>query len=238
VFPGNDGNPKEMQMHDIDQTQNYMEAGADPFGEAGGDYMGEGESDVFEDSLQETPFTQDEEIDLASELLTVSNDAELDQFLGSLIKKASRTVGRFVKTPVGRSLVGMLRNAAKKALPIVGGALGTAFGGPAGGMLGSKLASMGAGALGLEVEGLSEEDASFEVAKQLVRLGGAAAQRAAVAPPTANPLVTARAAYLAAARRYAPGLVGGAGAGYGTPTTAGRTGRWIRRGNKIIVIGV
>lgn len=224
-------------MHDIDQTQTYMEAGADPFGETGGDYMGEGESDVFEDSLQETPFTQDEEIDLASELLTVSNDAELDQFLGSLIKKAGRTVGRFVKTPIGRSLVGILRNAAKKALPVVGGALGAAFGGPAGGMLGSRLASMGAGALGLEVEGLSEEDASFEVAKQLVRLGGAAAQRAAMAPATANPLAAARAAYLSAARRFAPGLVGG-GAGSAIAGAGGRTGRWIRRGNKIIVIGV
>jgi hypothetical protein len=29
-------------MHDIDQTQTYMEAGADAFGETGGDFMGEG----------------------------------------------------------------------------------------------------------------------------------------------------------------------------------------------------
>jgi len=226
-------------MHDIDQTQTYNEAFPDAFGEMGGDYAGESGGEIYDDSQHESPFTPDQEIDLASELLTIGNDAELDQFLGSLIKKAGHAIGKFARTPVGRSLIGILRSAAKKALPIAGSALGGLVGGPAGAALGGKLASMAGDKFGLEIEGLSSEDATFEVAKQFVRLGGAAAQRAAMAPMNVHPHSAAQAAFAAAARRYAPGLVGGAlGGGSGLTGTSGRMGRWIRRGSKIIVMGV
>ena len=42
-------------------------------------------------------------MELAAELLGVASEAELDRFLGDLIKKAGRAVGQFVKSPVGNS---------------------------------------------------------------------------------------------------------------------------------------
>ena len=41
-----------------------------------------------------SPFSTTEEMDLAAELLTVSSEAELEQFLGDLIKKAKLKGGR------------------------------------------------------------------------------------------------------------------------------------------------
>ena len=49
-----------------------------------------------------------------------------------------------VKSPVGQALGGILKGAARQALPMVGSALGGYFGGPAGAKIGGQLAS-GAG---------------------------------------------------------------------------------------------
>jgi len=48
--------------------------------------------------------------------------------LGNLIKKVGGAVGKFVKSPVGKAIGGVLKGVAKKALPIAGGALGAYFG--------------------------------------------------------------------------------------------------------------
>lgn len=205
------------------------------------DTLGESFEDAFEgetiEELADTGETESEtgldeldEMDLAAELLGVSDEAELDQFFGKLIKKA----GKFLKSPTGRALGGILKKVAKKALPIAGRAIGGFFGGPAGAAIGGKLAPAAGQIFGLEVEGLSGEDAQFEVARNLVRFAGAAAKTAASAPPGANPVAVATSAAKRAARRFAPGLVRGGGAVAGG---AGRGGRWIRRGRRIIVLG-
>jgi len=64
-----------------------------------------------------------------------------------------------------------------------------------------------------------------------------AAQKAASAPASMPPQRAAASALTAAARRHAPGLLRG---GSFSPVVSGgsRTGRWIRRGRKIIVLGV
>jgi len=184
----------------------------------------------------EAVFDESMEMELADELLTVTGEAELDRFLGNLIRRAGRTLGRFVTSPVGRALGGILKGAARRALPIVGGALGGAFGGPAGGALGSRLASTAGQVFGLELEGLSPEDQEFEVARRFVRFAGSAVRRAAAAPRNMPAQAAARSAATAAARRHAPGLLRmgifkpGAGGG---PV---RMGRWIRRGRQIVII--
>jgi hypothetical protein len=147
------------------------------------------------------------EDELASEFLEISNDQELDHFLGSLISKAAKGIGKFVASPAGKALGGMLKQVAKKALPIAGGALGTFIGGPVGGALGGKLASMAGDAFGLEFEGLSGEDRDFEVAKRYVRFAHDAARTMASAPTTANSQAAAKAAIVEAAKRHAPGLL-------------------------------
>lgn len=218
--------------------------GAGGFGaeelEGEGEY-GEGETGAF---------SPNDELDLAAEMLSVSNEAELDQFLGKLIGRAVKGVRRFAMSPTGMALGGILKNAARKALPVVGRALGTAVGGPVGGALGGRLASAAGRAFGLELEGMSPEDQELEVARGYVRFAGAAAQQAAMAPRSAPPRTIAMTAARAAAQRYAPGLyrptgsVGALPTSYQSPyptsypTPRRRSGRWVRRGHVIVLLGV
>jgi hypothetical protein len=190
-------------------------------------------------------FNETDEMALAAELLAVSNEEELEQFLGKLIRSASRTVGRAVRSPVGRAIGGMLKGVARRALPMVGGALGNLVVPGLGGMVGSQLASRAGAMFGLEFEGLSAEDQQFEIARRIVRLGGGAIQQAAMAPPGRSPQAVARAAMLAASRRYAPGLAYGAGrtqlngSNGAYPGVRRRQGRWYRsrNGRNIVLVG-
>lgn len=216
-------------------------------GEYPGEFGGSQEFETYGEYSQEGTFSEAEEMELAAELLAVSNEAELEQFFGSLFKK----VGGFLKSDVGRSIGGALKGIAKKALPMLGSAVGNMIVPGLGGVIGGKLASAAGGMLGLELEGLSQEDQEFEVARQIVRLGAAAAGNAAQANPAAPPAQVAQAALTAAARQFAPGLLSNAAAQTGAQQTnlqfgakRGRkclhqgTGRWVRRGRSIILHGV
>ncbi len=205
----------------------------------------------------ELPLNEAMEMELAAELLGVTNEEELEQFLGGLVKK----VGGFLKSGVGKTLGGVLKGIAKKALPIVGGAIGSFVAPGVGTAVGSSLGSMAGKLFGLELEGLSGEDREFEVARRFVRLASAAARQAALAPPHMTPYAAAKKAVVLASRKHAPGLygylagipAGVAGSGftmadtapfasstglfsYGAPESA--SGRWVRRGSTIIVYGV
>jgi uncharacterized protein (DUF697 family) len=175
-------------------------------------------------------FSEAEEMELAAELLEVTGEEEMEQFLGSLIKKAGSVIGKVVKSPVGKAIGGVLKTVAKKALPIAGGALGAYFGGPLGAKVGSSLGSFAGKAFGLELEGLSPEDREFETARRFVRFSGETVKNATAAPVTADPRHVAMQAAARAAKIHAPGLLSAA-AGAGT-------GRWLRKGNTIIVMGV
>ena len=190
--------------------------------------------EVGPEALSET-----EVMELAAELLEVQGEQELDQFLGSLIRKVGRAAGKFIRSPIGNAIGGVLKGVVKKALPIAGGALGTFVGGPLGGMIGGKLASVAGSALGLELEGLSQEDREFEAAKQFVRFASEAVRNAAVSPSGTPPVAIAQGATAAAARRYAPGLLATANAVASSPSMGigrGRSGRWIRSGRNIVVV--
>ncbi|WP_300088829.1 hypothetical protein [uncultured Nitrosomonas sp.] len=229
-------------MHDIDRTtletntdlENY-EHDQYEYGEFGEAEWG-GETGVFSEA---------ETMELAAEFLEISNEAELDQFLGNLIKKAGQVAGQLIRSPVGQQLGGLLKGAARKALPMVGSAIGGYFGGTSGARIGSQVASNAGKIFGLELEGLSHEDQEYEVAKRFVQLAGTAAKNAALAPRAANPATTAQSAIAAAARQLAPGLirgtspaiVGAAGSPCPSCGRGGVSGRWIRRGNRIILLG-
>ena len=200
------------------------EAGAEGFGE---EYEFEYE--------WETDEGDDDEITLASELLTIGSDEEFEQFIGKLFKKASRAVRRAIPRDIRRSLGGALKGLARRSLPWAGRAVGGFFGGPAGAAIGGKLAPGLGRMFGLELEGLSPEDQEFEVARRFVRLAEDAAKKAATAPPTVAPDVVARAAIKAAAREHAPGLLGSSSATRSPSGSGG--GRWVRRGHNIVLIG-
>ena len=212
----------EMQSFETEQFEYQPEV----FGEAGaGEVFGEAEL-----------------MELAAELLEVQSEQELDRFLGDLVSRAGRAVGRFVSSPTGQALGGLLKGAAKRALPVAGAALGTYLGGPAGAQIGGQLASAAGQMFGLELEGLSGEDREFEVAKGFVRFASEAVKNATASPAGADPRATATAAAVAAAKQYAPGLLaasaGTATEGVGALAGRGRSGRWIRRGNRIVLLGV
>ncbi len=189
-------------------------------GEYGPGEFGPGEYGQFESGYPgemelEYPLSESEELELASQLLEVTNEQELDQFFGGFFKKIGRglkKVGRGV-FKIAKPLAGVLKKVAGKALPIVGGM----FGGP----MGAMAASAAGKAFGLELEGLSEEDREFEIARQYVRFATVATVRAAMAPTGMPPDVAVRQAVDAAARKYAPGFVGIAAASAARPAQQG-----------------
>lgn len=192
----------------------------------------------------ESEMDEIEEMQWATELLAVTSDEELDQFLGKFFKRVGKSLGPALKG-VAKTVAPVLKTVAKTAIPIAGRALGTAFGGPIGGMIGGKLGDAATKIFGLEIEGMSGEDQSFEVARRVVRFGADAVRRAGATAATGA--VTPQAmshAVRAAAKTHAPGLLRPAvmpgrpvGTTIGTAASLAPTGRWIRRGHAIVVLG-
>jgi uncharacterized protein (DUF697 family) len=189
-----------------------------------------------------SPLTEAEEVELAMELLTVSTEAEMDQFLGNMFKgvwKGIKKVGSAVGK-IARPLGGILKAVAKKALPFVGGALGSLIPIPGvGTAVGSALGGALSKALELEYAELDREEAEFEMARRFVRIAATAAQRAALAPATVDVERAVNEALVAAARKHIASadlselevFTQGAGA-------SRHSGRWVRQGESIVLIGV
>jgi hypothetical protein len=183
----------------------------------------------------EAVFNEADEMELAVGLLGIANHAELEQFLGGVVDQAGRTVGKAVPSAGKAALTGLLAAAAQKALPVVDSALGGQPGLATGTASTTRVVKAAARYLGLELEGLSPEDQEFEAARQFIRFA-ADATRNAVGGPVATPAHTAAAQ---AAHRFAPGLrtsLAGAPPPAEEPGLA-QSGRWVRRGSNIIVIG-
>ena len=108
-------------MHDLDRTQ--LESGIDALEADHFEFPGEYEALGY--SAFESPFNEDEEMMLATELLSITDEAELDQFLGKLLKGAWRGI-RKVGSVVGRiarPLGGILKGVAKRPYRSSGGRL-------------------------------------------------------------------------------------------------------------------
>ncbi len=192
------------------------------------------------------PLREEEEMEYAAHLLGVNSEDELEEFLGDLVKSVAKAAGGFIHGPVGQALTGALKSVAQKALPMVGGALGTMIAPGVGTALGSQLGSAVGGMFEMEYE--AEEEAEFETARRYVQLAAAAAHDAAHAPPDIPPPVVAQQALVSAAERVAPELLpqlsgtngapGQPGPGSAASGTAQHSGRWVRRGRRIILYGI
>lgn len=211
-------------MHDLDRAMFEAEAEAEAEAEYG--TFGEAESFEWQESGQEA---ESQEVALATELLEVTTEAELDRFLGKLISGAVSAARGFAQSDTGQAVGGILKSAVKEALPQLGQVVGQ--------WAGSKQE------LGLETEGLSAEDREYETARAFVRFANETAQRATRAGGNAPPAVAAQRAAVAAARRHLPGLVrpGASPGPSGRPgPSAGpgqrAQGRWVRRGNRIVIL--
>ena len=188
-----------------------------------------------------------EEMELAAELLEVTDEEELEQFLGKFIKRIGRKVKKFVRSPIGGALVNVLKGAALSAVPglgpVVGAAtaIGSAMKGSAAEPDAQPTPEEAAEIFGLELEGLSPEDQEFEVARRFVRFGAEAVAQAANSNESGGPERTANQAVETAARQHAPGLAR-RGKGSEQRTRGGdssrQRGRWERRGRHIILFDV
>jgi hypothetical protein len=229
-------------MHDLDRTMMEFEREADSYETDDFEFADELESEAAEAMDLESPFDELDEMDLAAELLSIQSEEELDQFLGKVFKRVWRGVRKVGSTVgrIARPLGGILKGIAKKALPVVGGALGSLIPVPGvGTAVGTALGGALGKALEKEFEGLSPEDREFEIARRFVQVAGAAARNAAAAQPGADPAEAARQAVTAAAKRYVSGMTGAMdGSVPQQGASAGRSGRWIRRGRRIILLGV
>jgi hypothetical protein len=267
-------------MHDIDRTQHEYGESTLEYGETGFETYGETPlGEIIQEATYETGYEspsyesyesyeygsgelgENEVMELAAELLEIQNEQDLEQFLGGLFKKIGGAVGGLGKLaggPLANILKGVvkqalpiIKQAAGAALPIAGTALGTVFGGPAGGMIGGKLASAAGNIFGLEFEGLSHEDREFAGAKQVVKLAESAIKQAAQAGPQASPQAVID-AVTNAASQHMPGLLrprDGSVAGAGLPGAGGagtgayghrhpHRGAWVRMGRRIVLYGV
>jgi hypothetical protein len=188
----------------------------------------------------------------AASLLEVQNEGELDHFLGRLIDTVKKKLTGFLPPDVQNALGESLKKVAGIALPKIGAAIGSVVLPGAGTALGATAGSNAAKLFGLELEGMSYEDQEFEVARRIVSLGAEAARVASeVAGPDAGPPAadTAKSALVQAAQTHAPGLAASVaaapvfppmrypGVGYGRGPRR-RTGRWYRRGHRIVLVGV
>ncbi len=209
-------------MHDIDRTQFELGWKTGDF-----EYEGEGDMEGEYELYGETPnqmygslygemydetemthglFTEMDEMELAADLLEVTDEAELEQFLGNLMHKASRVAGGILRTPEGNMLGGVLKGMARKALPNVDAGLGRLAHG-VDGTIGRQLASNAGHMFGLEMEGMSAEDQEFEVARRFVHLAGDAVQNVLQAKPKLSLTNAVQKAVATAAQQHAPGLL-------------------------------
>lgn len=175
-----------------------------------------GESyEVFE-SHEIGELSETMELEFAQELLEITSEAELEEFLGKLFRKVAKGAKSFASSGVGKAIGGVLRKVAKTALPTVGAALGSMVAPGVGTAIGGKLGSMASSLLEAEeLESMSEAEAELEAARRYVRWAAGTVRNGMRAPRGVAPRTAARAAAVSSARRYAPALLSPAG----TPTT-------------------
>jgi hypothetical protein len=163
------------------------------------------------------------EMELAMELLNVSSEQEMDQFLGGFFKKAWSDIKKISK-PLG----GVLKAVAKKSLPFVGGALGSFIPIPGvGTAIGSAVGGALSNALEMEYGELDEAEQELEMARAFVRFANNAVQQAAHASAGQHPQ-----AVLQGALKHALALQQGQRGGMALGRAAAG-GRWQRKGNTI-----
>jgi hypothetical protein len=225
----------EGPMHDLDRTLRSQESEGESY-DFETDVFGESESD-YEDPSYE--MSEEDELDLAAELLAVSDEGELDEFFRNLLKR--------VKNAAVPALKKYLKPLAKKVIPFAGRALGGFIGGPAGAAIGGKLGSYATTLFEVDFESMDGEAQDLEVARRFVRFASAAANNAAASGATGNPTAVARTAVVNAAKVHAPGLIRPRGprvndrrgnGGAVSSSAAGNSGRWIRRDGRIVLLGV
>jgi len=213
-------------MHDLDRTSFEMSDEASQYGEF--ELPGELPGGTYD-----RPFSESELDELALELLQVRDEQELDQFLGSLFSKAAKAIGKFVRSPAGNALKGILKNAISSAVPVLGGVVSSLIpSGGAGSEVGFAIKNE------LEFEGVPTENRDVEAAKKVIEVGGAAVQQVAAMPPNAPPQAAVDAVQSAAQQQGVPTGGPQPGPAGGMTDSQATSGEWYRRGRTIVIVGL
>ncbi len=271
------------EFDDDDFADELDEDDDDQFDELDDDDLDDDEDDWDGDagiaSDDNSPLDEDEEIELASELLAANNEEDLERAIRRIVRPRPHRRRRrrpplrrsvsinpeeelFVRRRRNRKkkrrrgfLGKALRGIAKKALPIIGGAVGSLVAPGLGTAAGAALAKGAGKAFGLELEGLSPEDQEMAVARQIVRLGAEAGEEVDQVDPAVDDETAAKVGMIRAAGKHAPGVMprpdtaadGGAqnpmpprrGVGRrGGPGAGAQSGRWVRRDGRIVLLGL
>jgi hypothetical protein len=220
-------------MHDIDHSKIHDENGYESWESGPFEFESfEGESPCA--SGPGNPECEMLEMELATEFLEIGNEDELDEFAGNAVDRLAGCLPE----GAGRFLVHAVKESSKKILPSVGG-----YGDFHGAVFraGAKPADAGR-LLGLELEGLSGEDQEFEVARQFIRFVRDMIRHFSVAGKSGNHRADVRNSVQNSARINAPGLLRHVHEQVplqrDPSSFPGRSGRWFRRGRKIIIYGV
>jgi hypothetical protein len=183
--------------------------------------------------------------------MEVQTEEEFENFLDDILGGIAKAAGGFLNSSTGKALGGLLKGAAKKLLPLAGTAIGGYFGGPAGASIGGNIAGALSGSLEME-----SDEMEWESARTFVRLAADAARNAALYPQGETPEDTAHRAVSDSAQKNAPALLvpaPGPQPPFPQPFVPSpspmapqcpvcgvghRSGRWVRRGNHIVLSGI
>jgi hypothetical protein len=184
--------------------------------------------------------SEEQQMDLASQLMELETEEEFENFLDDLISKGVKAVGGFIDSPTGQAVGHVLKDAAKKLLPVAGTLVGGRFGGEPGAQIGGAIGSSLGDALEAEAEA---EEQEWEAANVFVRVALDTINNAADAPRNADPHHVAHHAVAHAMRKHAPGaarvwLNGHHEGAARNGMRRHRTGHWVREGNTIVVHGI
>jgi len=169
----------------------------------------------------------DNEGEMVEELMALESEQELDNFLGNLWKGAVR----LYKSPLGQALKGKFITGAKqlgkKMIPGLAKNLGNYIGGEKGAALGSQFGNAITGMF--EIENEAEVTDYLRIVRNVANYLNRALEAGTNAPPAVlvNKAINVSAQpYLQRKRSYPV-----------TNFSPKKQGKWIRKGNRILVIG-
>ena len=193
------------------------------------------DEDEFEMEYEGEVFGDDEELELAEQLLSAGNDEELDFFFKKLVRRGLSRAKKFIRGR-GRGIVRRLsrraRGMARRFLPKVGRQLMGAMSGKGGNY--GQIANIARQFFGFELETLPPEEQELEVARRVVRITKSAANNVASAAAKGiapNDKVVKAAMKAAIKKHMNRGRAGKKFRG------GRRSGKWVRKGRNIVVMG-
>lgn len=214
-------------MHDIDGTllrgvQSEWETDNESEWETDNEWETQDEFEFETDGEFEFEAGMDAEEALANELLELDGEAEMEQFLGGVIRQAAKRAVPLAKQ-AGRFLFNTAKPHLKQAWTGIGNDLVNKGADTARGWV-----DQSANRLFGESPNGSKNRASLNVARRVVQAAQTTGKQMARLPPSAPPSAV-RAVVTKAYQRYFPPVTRGG---------VGRRGTWVRKGNKVILFGI